>query len=281
MDLREEIKQRDKFKQILFDLSESQNILATSGGRSEIYKRLEALYCPEAQSTKFRHFYSDIFIVLTQIQQGDKPGDINVLGENLALIRKGYQSQNPDKNGTFIDISESINKLFDHVSLDIARINYSDKADRERLTENSLDSVKSQLNEVSEKASSIQQKNEEMQGQLEKSQKEYITILGIFAAVVLAFTGGIAFSTSVLENIDAISIYRLLLTIDFLAFMLTAIIYILTKFIFILNGKDHNMFKFKWFNIAYSIIAAIVVIGWIFNAQSFSDFLANYLPWCK
>ena len=36
-------------------------------------------------------------------------------------------------------------------------------------------------------------------------QKEYIAILGIFAAVVLAFTGGIAFTTSVLQNIHMVS----------------------------------------------------------------------------
>ena len=43
---------------------------------------------------------------------------------------------------------------------------------------------------------------------MESSQREYIAILGIFAAVVLAFTGGIAFSTSVLNNVAKASIYR-------------------------------------------------------------------------
>ena len=42
-----------------------------------------------------------------------------------------------------------------------------------------------------------------------KQQREYISILGIFAAVVLAFTGGIAFSTSVLKNINTVSVYRI------------------------------------------------------------------------
>ena len=47
----------------------------------------------------------------------------------------------------------------------------------------------------------VQEKQRDMQ-------KEYITILGIFASIVLAFTGGMAFSSSILENIDKSSVYR-------------------------------------------------------------------------
>lgn len=38
---------------------------------------------------RYRHFYSDIFTVLTQIQQAPNQdqGDINILGQNLSLIR--------------------------------------------------------------------------------------------------------------------------------------------------------------------------------------------------
>lgn len=81
-------------------------------------------------------------------------------------------------------------------------------------------------------ANSIKEAKENLQKEIKSVEKEYISIQGIFAAIVLAFVGGITFSTSVLQNISMVSIFRLLLVIDFLAFILINTIYILVKFIF-------------------------------------------------
>ena len=89
-----------------------------------------------------------------------------------------------------------------------------------------------------------------MQKEIKSVEKEYISILGIFAAIVLAFVGGITFSTSVLQNISMVSIFRLLLVIDFLAFILINTIYILVKFIFTINEKNANFFNVKALNTA-------------------------------
>lgn len=65
MDLASEERQRSEFRNILFELSESQEILKEKSDRSRIYRRLEALYHPSVGEQSFRHFYSDIFSVLT------------------------------------------------------------------------------------------------------------------------------------------------------------------------------------------------------------------------
>ena len=77
----------------------------------------------------FVHFYSDIFSVLTQVKQNPELGDINILGQNLDVIRNGYQSKNKAEDGHTIDVSDAINKLYDHVNLDIARMLYTDAGD--------------------------------------------------------------------------------------------------------------------------------------------------------
>lgn len=142
MDLASEEKQRDEFRNILFELSESQEILKEKSDRSRIYRRLEALYHPSAGGESFRHFYSDIFSVLATVKQGDKPGSIDVLGQNLSEIRKGYRAINTDQAGNTIDISDKINKLYDHVSLDIARMGYSDAADWNLSQESSFTNIR-------------------------------------------------------------------------------------------------------------------------------------------
>ena len=73
-------------------------------------------------------------------------------------------------------------------------------------------------------ASSIEEAKENLKKEIKGVEKEYISILGIFAAIVLAFVGGITFSTSVLQNISSVSVFRLLLIVDFLAFVLINII---------------------------------------------------------
>ena len=103
----------------------------------------------------------------------------------------------------------------------------------------------------------------------DEMQKQYITILGIFASIVLAFTGGIAFSTSVLENIANASIYRTILIAVVLAFVLTNIIYILTRFIMEIVNKKKEKIKYPKYMIVLNVIYGILVLGvllcWMFD----------------
>lgn len=50
---------------------------------------------------------------------------------------------------------------------------------------------------------------EESHKEIKGIQKEYITILGIFAAIMLAFVGAFTFSTSVLNNLGRVDTLEL------------------------------------------------------------------------
>lgn len=226
MDLVKEEAQRQEFRAILYDLAKSQELLANKMVRASFYTRLEALYHTPSNGVRFRHFYSDVFSVLSTVKQGDADGSIDVLGQNLAEIRKGYQAnKNKDELGKPIDITDSIRKLYDHVSLDIARMGYSDAADREVSQESSIAEVQGQVNELKDDVLRQSKAINKSLGDAKNAQKEYIAILGIFAAVVLAFTGGIAFSTSVLQNIHSASIYRLVLVASIIGLVLVNVLF--------------------------------------------------------
>lgn len=64
MDSAQEDKKREEFRSILFDLADMDFSLKDASARSKIYQRLERLYYSSTANTRFRHFYSDIFIVL-------------------------------------------------------------------------------------------------------------------------------------------------------------------------------------------------------------------------
>ncbi|RDY30159.1 hypothetical protein [Lachnotalea glycerini] len=130
-------------------------------------------------------------------------------------------------------------------------------------------------------AGSIEEAKENLRKEIKGVEKEYISILGIFAAIVLAFVGGITFSSSVLQNIDSASIYRLLLVVDLLAFVLIQVIYMLIKFILIINDKNMIAFDIKIVRIACLVLATLILIAWLMNVQSLAEFMKGILPWCK
>lgn len=265
MDLIKEEAQRQEFRDILSFLAKSQETLADKAARATIYMRLEKLYYAPQKEDCFRHFYSDVFSVLATIKQDDVEGDINVLGQNLAEIRRGYQAnRNKDEQGQPIDISDSIRKLYDHVSLDIARMGYSDAADREVSQESNIVEIQSQVNELRE---DVSHKSEEIINESLKSvknaQKEYIAILGIFAAVVLAFTGGIAFSTSVLQNIHSASIYRLVLVASIIGLVLINVLFGLFYYIDrIVKQEKGRIWPLVISNIVMMVLIAMTVWAW-------------------
>ena len=271
MDLKTEQEKRKEFCDILFGLAKDQEMLQDEAKRQDVYERLEKLYYSPNREDRYRHFYSDIFTVLTQIQQDPKQGDINILGQNLSLIRMEYRPQNRDEQGNIIDISDSIRKLYDHVSLDIARILYSDAGDRKTAGETAIIDLQSQLNQIQTEINRTKIAQSNVETELEKQQREYISILGIFVAVVLAFTGGIAFSTSVLNNINTVSVYRIILVSLIIGLVLINILFGLFYYVDrLVNGLQENRNKIKPLLISNVVLCVLMIAtisawnyGWV------------------
>lgn len=164
-----------------------------------------------------------------------------------------------DENGISEDCRKMIIKIYDHFQLAL----------------NQIENVNTIF------ASSIEDAKINLYEEIKRVEKEYISILGIFASIVLAFVGGITFSSSVLQNISGVSIYRLLIVIDLLAFVLINVIYLLIKFIFVINNKNASLLKVERINVVCFLIAASILAAWFFNLLSLADFIAKFLPWCK
>lgn len=173
-----------------------------------------------------------------------------------------------DENNNIDDlICKIVLKIYDHFQLSVHQKNLNSETN---------EVVKSHL------AESIAEANkaiEESAKKAKNAEKEYITILGIFASIVLAFVGGLTFSTSVLQNIDAVSIYRLILVIDLLALVIVNAVYVLIKFIYHINDKNDKLFGVKWFNIVCAILGFLVVVAWLFDLVSLAEYINSYMPW--
>ena len=259
----DEQERRDKLIELLFELSKAQDIFREKKKRSDIFLKLEEIYYIPGSDEYFRHFYSDILSTLTQIDSNDNEGSLDVLAVNMQAIKDGYQAKNYDGD-KLIDISKSIIKLFDHTNLEVARINYtkqlnnatkSDLASTKELlkkqreefdnTKSETETIRNTLREETEKA------NKKIEDNQKQMQNEYVTILGIFAAIVLAFTGGMTFSSSVLNNISKASVYRLSLISFIIGLVFFNLIWVLIDFVRDINGKT---IRKKWLFVVVNII---------------------------
>ncbi len=215
------------------------------------------------------------FLVLTQIQKGSENGSLDVLGQNIKLIRQGYQKKNKSHDGEFKDIEANIRKLYDDLNIEIARL-LSDEADTWKFSqENKIRQLNEEINSFRNELRDSQAQLDETRNTMENAQKEYIAILGIFAAVVLAFTGGITFSTSVLQNMHQASIYRVLSVVVLLGFVLVNTLFILFKFIQRLTRAGaENSISIKFpiiFNAVVVLLLLSIVLSWAFGVVEYRD----------
>lgn len=150
--------------------------------------------------------------------------------------------------------------------LEYARIAYSlDWIEKVKISEKELlDETKSNLSKLKEK---MHLDLDELKEKMQKIQKEYVAILGIFAAIITAFFSGIGFSSSVLENMHQISIYRLTFTILLLGCVLFNILSILMNFINnIVELKYHKSKNTICGNITFCILLVVLYIMWKLQA---------------
>lgn len=258
---------RKEFRELLAELASSQDYLKDKSARIATYKRLEALYYSPNEDECYRHLYSDIFVVLTQVVTKDLEGDINILGQNILCIYKGYHPKNYNSKGQLIDISENVRKLYDHTSLDIARLNYSEGRYRNLVGEEDIADLRARSGLIEDQLAHAEKKLIVAEDKVSSLQKEYITILGIFASIVITFVAGMTFSTSVLANIDKASIYRLVFIVALIGLGLFNLVNLLLRFIQQINKgnavkNDEIAGYLKWINIVIFSIIILDIFIW-------------------
>ena len=138
-------------------------------------------------------------------------------------------------------------KLYDHFQLNLIQIESASVITKDGI------------------ATAMRDEVEESHKEIKGIQKEYITILGIFAAIMLAFVGAFTFSTSVLNNIGKADILELVVVALVIGLVFVLLISILIDFLREINDKvirDENGKK-KWNTrvvVGISILTLLAII---------------------
>lgn len=138
-------------------------------------------------------------------------------------------------------------KLYDHFQLIIIQIESASVITKDAIANAMKDEV--------------QESHKEIKG----IQKEYITILGIFAAIMLAFVGAFTFSTSVLSNLGKADTLELIMVALVIGIVFVLLISILIEFLREINDKviKDEKGKRKWSpknKIAIEVLMTIATI---------------------
>ena len=284
----------DKLKQVLLSISASQVYFKEQGMLTQTIKALEDIYWQEQEQDQYRHLYSDLFVIITQIDKSAQY-DNEILSQNLLYVCKHYRVKNKDNAGVFIDISKSLFKLYDHVNLDIARLNYSKACnflqheEIVKMTGQLKDTEKSINNQINDAIVNIKDEyqrdvrkatqklhediNEQLrhvQDESSKMRAEYISILGIFASIVLAFVGSLTYSTSVLSNIHKASVYRIVILAALIGMVMIFILWLMMDFIKSIHGQNKRKYSYILLPEAFLfliILGTVVLYRWDYFQQ--------------
>ena len=150
-----------------------------------------------------------------------------------------------DSNEISDDAKKIVIKVYDHFQLNLTQIESA--------------------NNITQRAiiSSLEDEKISLHKEIKGIEKEYITILGIFAAIMLAFVGGFTFSTSVLNNIAETSVYTLVLVALVIGIVFVILITVLIDFLRDINDKLKDTDGKRKINVVsrFSIIILSILIA--------------------
>lgn len=253
---------------------------------AKICEKLDRIYLDEEGKIRqnFRHEYTNISGKIRELieyeEDGIRPYNLANLLDNIGYVYD-YAVESDKK------YVKNLFKLKDHIGLEAGRIELVEQL-RWEIT-NSKESVTIQLNDLHQFADSldIQIKEsaeliESCKNQTEQSEKKLkeleetsdiiktkmedvhrdsITILGIFASIVLAFTTGMGFSSSVLQNLHLGSPYRVGAVIIILAIVVLNMTVILLMYIDKIKTVDSKKISYPCFMIWMDVIALGLLIA--------------------
>lgn len=237
-----------------------------------------------------RHKYSDISHYMYELS----PDTVDVLIEKIEAIRSELSS-----GDELVD--EKLNKLDDHIKLERDRtillhqlieksseevVNLvQDKYSKILLSTSEQIQVATKsseqlINETEEKMSKTQKRIDDITSQINT---QIVTVLGIFAAIVVVFFGGTSAYKSVFETLEITNLVEIIFIISAIGFILFNIIFMLLYTISKIIGKpisskdsviEHNFFeraKEKYPFIYYFDIAlsTIIVLSFIISLVLF------------
>lgn len=265
---------------------------------------------------EYRHSYSMIFAAILEIKKSSDPDvDFIALTQNIETFK-----ENVIQDIDFHSIKSFLEKLYDHVTLETARLSYLETFDemqlnfqaqmnlaKEDLTllQHKLNDTAAEVNSAKDELAAARSKIDNAIKETEGLKLDVITIIGIFAAIMLAFASGMSFTSSTLASMQASSIYKVSFIVIICGFVVFNTIFSLLYFIGRITRKDiyakcnlgecvdsvcaedcsvrrkikRRLPYVYWVNFFFVILLILIFFGWLIEIKTIAEAIRSWL-WC-
>lgn len=282
----------NKFEDIIRELSES---LVQSESLEEYYEKISSIYEEEP-----RHKYSSITAYVYNDTTDEK---IEILQYNLYEIR-GFIGD--DCKAEDAETKIKLDKLSDHIHLAVNQKKLiEDKYNESKLQLRDINSefleVKKELEEKAQQISTLKKDAKQLEESIENSEKKthdfqskiytnFITVLGIFTAIVFSMFGGLKLLEFVLLSIDKTPVWKATIFFSMFAIATLSMLFILIRWVSIIvdnvtsRERKLNFIRIlsSHFGFVFSIIffLYLIFLGVLFSGDSvkvnFQSWLAGF-----
>lgn len=227
--LPEEIRNRQKrLEEIILGLSEA---MVGRDSYEQYLNQLNSLY-----QDNFKHQYSNFFPIILKILEEDNAYDIDYLSNNLIALETYLDELTLQGNITFNSMYTPFIKLCDHLDLQIRQTNYyKSMLQKSSDASQALQDAQKQLTEATKGIDDATKRANTMQTEL-------ISILSIFAAIVITLSGGFTFLGNSLTAISNAKYYESIIIIAIICGMVLFNTIFLMMF-FVAKLTERNIFS--------------------------------------
>lgn len=219
-------------------------------------KTVESLL--EIYSDGYRQMYSDIFPIIVDIRSRKQKGGLDFLTDNLESVRAHIKDiiqssidtreEADSELNSYTELYGKVLKLSDHVNLEVQRLDDSEgiRADTRKTVEILQDRISKTQNDL-----------KKARGKVRKMQTEVIMILGIFAAIVMAMSGGLTLMGSSMEGMSTTGVYKIAFVIILCGFVIFNTIAFLMTYIHRMVAElyENEKSQGRWSKTIVSVIS--------------------------
>lgn len=222
--MNEEVNRQEQLENLLDQLVK--NLSLDDTNLTDFTKRLCDIY----SDISFRHSYSKISLVLETF----RPDERDALSQHIQNINNHAKEMVVSAYSTEqqANILAKIPKLCDHIDLECLRLARIDKVEHiGRTASNELSAADGKLKETEDRAQALDNR-------VTHYQEQSIAILGIFAGLVVTFSGVIQFTSSSLTNLSEVSTLKITYFVCLSLFFLFNIVFLLMYCISKISGSS-------------------------------------------
>lgn len=186
------------------------------------------------QKVRIYSTLSDHFFNINPLVMNEADENVNIFLRNINLLKKVAIRRGIDEG-----FNDFIEKITDHIELIGIQVNRMDSGVKEidqikeKLTEDiavlklEFETKKEEFDDLSRRTTKLNDKQDAAVKKAKKVQKEFVTILGIFATILITTFGGLTSLASIFNNINNAGTGKLILLGSFVIFTVMLIVFLL------------------------------------------------------